>query len=144
MNNLKGYRILGFDYGAKRTGVAICDELHITTRPLNTFDTSEPNFMQNIQKIIDEYHIKHAVVGIPNINDGNKTKIILEIENFIEKLKSNFNLTVFTVDESYSSRRATDIMLEIGTKKSKRKQKGSVDKIASALILQDFIDNYCE
>lgn len=144
MYKLKGHRIIGIDYGAKRTGIAICDEFHITTRPLATLDTISSEFYVKIHNIILEYDIKYAVIGIPFTKDGNKTEIIKEIENFIKLLKSKFDLTVFTIDESNTSKRASDIMLEIGIKKSKRKQKGSLDKIASALILKDFIDNFCE
>jgi putative Holliday junction resolvase len=137
----KGNRILGFDYGLKRTGIAVSDELHITCSPVTTLDTNEENFLLNLQKLINEYKIKFAVVGIPFTKDGKKTEFIHEIEKFIQLLKSSFNLTVYTIDESFSSKKANQVMLEINKKRNKRKQKGNIDKIAAALILQEFLDN---
>lgn len=137
----KGNRILGIDYGLKRTGIAISDELHITANPITTLETIHKDFFRKLGKIIEEFSILDAVVGIPITNDGNKTELIIEIEKFIDNIKSNFNLNVYTIDESYSSQRASRVMLEINKKKSKRKQKGSLDKIAAALILQEFLEN---
>lgn len=139
--DLKGKRLLGIDYGLKRIGLAICDELHITTTPIDTIENSKDILFPELEKTILYYNIYAIVVGIPFTKDGQKTKLILEIEKFIKILKSKFDLEVFTIDESYSSSRASEIMVQIGKKKSKRKAKGSIDKVASAIILRDFLDN---
>jgi putative Holliday junction resolvase len=136
----KGKRILGIDYGKKRTGFAISDELHITCRPIKTIDTNSDNFFEQIKNIIDEFSIYYVVIGIPFTKDGNRTEWITEIELFIENLKSKFNLNVYTIDESFSSKRASALMIEIGMKKNKRRKKENIDRIASAIILQEFLD----
>jgi RNase H-fold protein (predicted Holliday junction resolvase) len=57
-------------------------------------------------------------------------------------LSQNTDFDVFTIDESFTSQRATETMIEIGKKKSTRSEKGQKDKIAAAIILRDFLDEY--
>lgn len=140
MTDLKNKRIAGIDFGMKRTGIAVCDELHITTTPLTTLNTESPDFFDNILKIFNEQRVKAVVVGMPYTMDGSKTDLIHEIENFIEIIKSKSGLNVYIIDESLTSSDAKNLMLTIGKKKSKRNEKGIVDKIASALILRAFLD----
>ena len=76
---------------------------------------------------------------MPYRHDNKETDLILEIKDFIEELRKRTGLTVMPYDESFSSHRALETMLQIGTKKKKRRQKGSADKIAAAIILRDFL-----
>ena len=148
-NQLKYKRLLGIDFGTSRVGLAISDALHISTAPLETLLYKKENFWGDLLAIIDKYNIGGIVVGIP-INEqkqGQETetyqKLIENLTNFIDKLHSKISIPIFVQDESFSSKKAVNTMIEIGKKKKYRSNKGSTDKIAAAIILQDFI-NYFE
>ncbi len=136
---IKGKRIAGIDYGLKRVGFAVCDELHITTSP-RKFYINDDTFLS---KLINDLKFENAcacVVGVPITYDGNKTKFQEIIESFIEELKLKSHLPVFTYDESYSSKQAVGKMVESGKRKTARSRKGETDKVAAALILRDFLN----
>ncbi|MGQ9819692.1 MAG: Holliday junction resolvase RuvX [Candidatus Kapaibacteriales bacterium] len=137
---LKGKRIAGIDFGLKRVGISICDELHISITPLKVLDYSDPSFWEKLLILLDSENVKGIVVGVPLTNLSSKRNILPMVQNFILELKQRISLLVFEVDESFSSKNATSIMLEIGKKKSQRRRKGYKDLVASAIILRDFIN----
>lgn len=139
--NIIGRRVAAIDFGLKRVGFAYCDELHISITPSNTLDYHSPKFWQQLNSKLAELNIKHIVVGVPiwHIENGTFRR---KLFNFINKLSQNPDFDVFTIDESFTSQRATETMFEIGKKKSTRSEKGQKDKIAAALILRDFLDEY--
>lgn len=138
-SKITGKRIAAIDFGLKRVGLAYCDELHITVTPADTYDYTLPNFWTLIINKLNDLNIKHVVVGVPLWHSQNK-KFSKELSKFIDKLSQINNFDVFTFDESFTSQRATETMIEIGKKKSTRSEKGQKDKIAAALILRDFLD----
>lgn len=137
---LKNKRIMSIDYGLKRTGIAVCDEFHITVTPLEVLDSSSDSFLDRIIEIAEIRSVSAIVVGVPYRLDGEKTELIERIEEFILKLKDRINLPVFEFDESFSTVNATKTLINIGRKKKKRSAKGEKDKIAAALILRDFLE----
>ncbi len=139
---IKGKRIMGVDFGFKRVGLAVADELGITVTPKVTLDFENPNFWDKLLDFIKAERIKACVVGVPYRNDNEKTAVIEAIEIFCNKLKLLSKLDVFVHDESYTSIDAGKTMIEIGKKKKKRSEKGEKDKIAAAIILKDFINQY--
>lgn len=143
-NTIKGKRLLGVDFGLKRIGLAVSDELGITTTPLTTLDFSKPEFWQSLQTIISREKIAACVVGIPYFDKSNENSIIYEINSFIDNLKDKFKIDVFTFDESFTSNEAITTMISIGKKKKKRATKGEKDKIAAAIILRNFLDYYID
>jgi putative Holliday junction resolvase len=79
-------------------------------------------------------------VGFPRHEDGNPAQVVPEIEKFVEKLKKQFpDKPVVFEDERYTSREASRIILQSVSKKSKRREKGLVDRIAAALILEQYM-----
>lgn len=140
IEELKGKRIAGIDFGLKRVGVSICDELHITITPLKVLDYSSPSFWGNLILLLNKEKVGGIVVGIPLTNSPNERNILSQVKNFILELRHKVSLPIFEVDESYSSRNASSLMLEIGKKKRQRKTKGYKDLISSASILRDFIN----
>ncbi|MBE2188235.1 MAG: Holliday junction resolvase RuvX [Desulfobulbaceae bacterium] len=139
--NIIGKRVAAIDFGLKRVGFAYCDELHISITPFDTLDYHSPKFWGLLNSKLAELNIKHIVVGVPIWHIENES-FRRKLFNFINKLSQNPDFDVFTIDESFTSQRATETMIEIGKKKSTRSEKGQKDKIAAALILRDFLDEY--
>ena len=142
---IKGKRIAAVDYGLKRIGTAVTDELHITINPKKLFLRESKDFPNAFYDFLKQENIGAVVIGIPFHHEKNSSNIIDNIRSFENELKEMTGLDVFEVDESYTSVQAVETMINIGTKKKKRSQKGSKDLIAAALILKQFlseIENY--
>lgn len=139
--SLMNSRIVAIDYGLKRVGLAVCDELHITASPLATIDSSSTNFWNILIDNINREKASAIVVGYPFRSDGKRTDFMEDLDNFIDKLEDKTDLKIFLHDESNSSKKAVDQMIEIGMKKSKRKKKGSIDRFAAAIILREFLED---
>lgn len=139
---LRGKRIMGVDFGLKRVGLAVADELGITVTPRLTLDFESPKFWDNMLEFIRAERIKICVVGVPYRNDNQSTDVIESIESLSDKLKELTGLEIFFHDESYTSVDAGRTMIAIGKKKKKRSEKGEKDKIAAAIILKDFINQH--
>ncbi len=137
--HLKGKRLGAVDYGRKRTGFAVCDEFHITTSPRKALDTTSPSFMQQLMALIEAERVRAVIVGVPYRLDNVETEVIAEINSFIEELKNISGLEIIPYDESFTTKRAVNTLIEIGKKKRKRSEKGMHDMIAAALILRDFL-----
>lgn len=135
---IKGKRILSIDFGLKRIGLAICDEYHIAIRPLTTL-LNDATFVLNLTQIIESERVGVAVIGVPVRNDNKNDELIAKIDELAELINKEYGLDVFRHDEFMSSKRASQTLVEIGRKKSKRAVKGELDKIAAAIILQEFI-----
>lgn len=131
-------RIVAIDYGQKRTGIATTDPLKIIGSPLTTVPTAEVfNFLK---KYCADEHVEIFVVGLPLHPDGNPAQIADEVDKFVEKLKKEFPQTpVERQDERNTSNDAKKIMLQSGIGKQKRREKERVDRIAAALILEQFM-----
>lgn len=139
-SELNNKRILSIDYGLKRTGIAVCDEFHITVTPLEVLDSTAESFLDRIIEIAGTRSVSAIVVGVPYRLDGEQTELIQKIEEFINVLKERIKLPIYEIDESYSTVNATKTLISIGRKKKKRSTKGEKDKIAAAIILRDFLE----
>lgn len=133
-------RILGIDYGKKRTGMAWTDELQISINPLPTKNTVE--FESCLCELIDTGQISDIVFGLPSHSDGTLTKVGKEVLRLIKKYSDKYqSISFHTIDEGFTSKRARQMMLHLGTKKKSREEKKNIDKMSAVLILKDFIDN---
>ncbi|MCB9316737.1 MAG: Holliday junction resolvase RuvX [Lewinellaceae bacterium] len=135
-------RILAIDYGRKRTGIAVTDPLRIIASALTTVPTGE--VFAFLQKYCAEEAVESFVVGLPLYPDGNPAQIAGEVDAFVNRLRKLFpEKEVYRQDERYTSNEAKRIILESGVKKQKRRDKALVDKVAAALILEQFMEeNY--
>jgi putative Holliday junction resolvase len=131
-------RILGIDYGDKRIGIAITDPLCIFVYPLTTLDNDD-KLLEKIEKIIKEYCVETIVIGYPYKEDGSKWQVTENIEKFYDEMKRKFNLTIEFYDERYSSELAKNRVVQSVTKRSKRREKGVIDRNAAAIILEDYL-----
>lgn len=133
-------RILALDYGSKRTGVAITDELQLIASGLTTVATSE--LMDFLKKYIASEKVELILVGEPKQKDGTHSDIEEEIKKFLVKFSKNFpNLEVKRVDERYSSKMAFQTMIDSGLKKKQRRNKALIDEISATIILQEYLYN---
>jgi len=131
-------RILSVDYGTKRCGIAVTDPLQIIVSGLATVATSE--LLNFIQHYCVEEEVEEFVVGYPMHLDGNPAQIASHIIGFSRKLEKLFPEKAVTLhDERFSSEDAKRVILNSGTKRKKRRDKGLVDKISAVLILQDYL-----
>lgn len=130
---------MGIDYGTKKTGIAVTDSLQIICSGLDTIPTLA--LYDFIKKYLETEEVEKIVVGMPLHEDGNPAQIAHLVVGFIRKLRKLYPaIEVVEWDERGSSKAAKEVILMSGTKKSKRRDKSLVDKIAAALILQDYME----
>lgn len=138
-------RILGIDYGAARTGVAITDSLGITAQGLETINSngSDKVLLKRLEEIINEYNVSTIVIGNPLNMDGSISKRSETTDLFIHKLKSRFNkIPIIKVDERLTTVEAYKTMNFLNVKG--KRQKALVDTIAAVYILENYINRNLE
>ena len=132
-------RIIGIDFGLKRTGIAVTDPLKIIATGLTTIQT--PVLMDFLKKYINENEVETIVSGYPMNMDNTPAEIIPQIDKFIEILKKEFPLiNIEKMDERMTSRMAFQTMIDAGIGKMKRRDKSLVDKISATIILQSYLE----
>ncbi len=129
-----------FDFGEQRIGVAVGEHLLATANPLTTInnESNEIRF-QIISELIQEWHPKLLVVGLPLSVDGTEHSVTQLCKKFARRLNGRFNLPVVLVDERYSSAEASNLLNQTGIKG--RAQKTMLDQVAAQTILQSYFDN---
>ncbi len=132
-------RYLAIDFGLKRIGLALSDPLFTFSYPYKTIP-NDSNSFNELKQIISEQGIVKIILGFPKKENGEPASISGEVVKFKQKLEESFHLEVLLRDEWYSSSIANDIIIHSVAKKSKRKEKGLIDKGAAAIILQSFLD----
>ncbi|MBD3616640.1 MAG: Holliday junction resolvase RuvX [Gracilimonas sp.] len=133
-------RLIGIDVGKKRVGIAQTDLLKTIATPVGTFSPEE--VFSEIQKITENSPVEKFVIGWPLSLSGEEGSATQMVDNFIKKLHLSFpNIEIAKVDERYTSTQARSLMVEAGIPKKKRKEKGRVDRIAAAIILQNYLDS---
>ncbi|MEM0517344.1 MULTISPECIES: Holliday junction resolvase RuvX [Aequorivita] len=133
-------RILALDYGSKRTGIAITDELQLIASGLTTVAT--PELLDFLKKYFTSEKVELVLVGEPKQKDGTPSNIEDEIQKFLKKFSNVFpDLQVKRVDERYTSKMAFQTMIDSGLKKKQRQNKALVDEISATIILQEYLYN---
>ena len=133
-------RILGIDYGLKRSGLAVTDPLQIIASPLETVPTNQ--LVQYLENYMKKEQVETMVVGEPKNLDGSPSQIAADVEEFILQLKKKFPaIPVRKIDERFTSKIAQQIILQSGKNKMARRDKSLLDKVSAALILQSYLDS---
>ncbi len=132
-------RILGIDFGLKRIGLALSDPLLIFSYPYTTI-MNDNSFWNKLKSIIEEKNVTKIILGYPLRNNRTKFDISDNVLEFKTKLINRFHLEVILWDERYTSEIAKQVVINSGIKKSKRKDKGLLDKNSAAIILQEYLD----
>jgi putative Holliday junction resolvase len=131
-------RIMGIDYGAKKSGIAVTDPLQLIGSPLETVETAK--LLDYLRNYLNNNEVETIVVGEPFYPDGNPAQLHAAVMAFVEKLKKTLpKVPIVLQDERYSSKEARDIILHSGKKKMARRDKTLVDKVSASLILRNFM-----
>lgn len=131
-------KVIALDFGIKRTGIAISDEMKMIASGLRTVETR--NLMQELKKIIEEESVDTLVVGQPKHIDGKLMQLEKNILFFIEDVQALFpSLIIKRIDERFTSKMAFQTMIDSGLKKKQRQNKGLVDEISATIILQNYL-----
>ncbi len=133
-------RILAFDYGKKRTGIAVSDPLQIIASGLTTVETKV--LFKFIADYLKKEEVDCFVVGFPTQHDNSGPAHSLPlIEKFVERLKKEFpDIPVELEDEHFTSKIAVRTMIDGGLKKMKRRDKAMIDKVSASIILRSYMD----
>ena len=131
--------IIGFDFGQRRIGVAIGNNISKTAQPLITIESTTNNqTFEAIQKIMDEWRPVSIVVGVPFNVDGSEHKVTNLSKKFAKQLEQKYSLPTHLIDERYTSIEANH---ELKDKKiDLKKKKLLIDQIAAKIILQSYLD----
>jgi putative Holliday junction resolvase len=137
--NQREGNIIGFDFGQKRIGVAIGNNISKSAQALITIESASSNQeFEAIQKIMDEWQPVSIVVGVPFNVDGSEHKVTNLCKKFAKQLEQKYALPIHLIDERYTSIEAS---YEIQDKKiDPKKKKLLIDQIAAKIILQSYLD----
>ena len=131
-------RILAIDYGIKRTGIAVTDELQIIASGLTTIPSETA--ITFLKDYFSKEDVNKVLVGEPKQMNGHPSESTEVIEKFVAKFKVAFpQMTVVRVDERFTSKMAFQTMIDSGLKKKQRQNKALVDEIAATILLQDYL-----
>ncbi len=131
-------KIIALDIGGKRTGLAETDPLHIIASPRETVETSK--LIERLREIFSKEDYEKIVVGDPMGLDGGDSDNSERVRQYVARLRKEFrDMEVILQDERFSSKLARKSLLDSGMKKKKRRQKGEIDKVSAAIILQDYL-----
>ena len=133
-------RLVGIDVGTKRIGVAQTDLLQTIASPVGTF--SPEQIIQELKNIATQAPIAGFVVGWPLNAAGEEGRATEMVTQFVNRIAKIFpSIPIFKVDERFTSNKAKEVMILAGVPKKKRREKQRVDRIAAALILQQYLDS---
>jgi len=131
-------RILAIDYGKKRTGLAVTDELQLIASGLTTIDTV--SFFSYMENYLKKEIVELFLVGEPKQMDNTPSESEALILPFIEKMKIQFpQIPIKRVDERFTSKMAFQTMIDSGLKKKQRQNKALIDEISATIILQSYL-----
>lgn len=131
-------RILAIDFGTKRTGIAVTDELQIIASGLTTVATED--VISFLKQYVSEENVDLFVVGKPKQMDNSDSQSEVFILPFLEKLSKEIpNIPTQRVDERFTSKMAVQTMIDSGLKRKQRRNKGLIDEISATIILQSYL-----
>ncbi len=131
-------RVMAFDIGMKKIGVAVSDPLGITANPLGYIEVrARRKTLAKIGELLSENDVGHVVIGVPRNMDGTIGPQAQYCIEYGREIASMFGLPVTEVDERLTSKEAERVLIDAGVSREKRKAVN--DKIAASIILQQFL-----
>ena len=132
-------RILGIDYGQKRVGLAVTDELRMIAGPLTTVHSKD--VIAYLKEYVSHENVDCFVVGYPLTLQNQPSESARFTEPFVKHLQKIFpDIPVERIDERFTSKMATAAILFAGAKKKDRQGKSLVDKVSAVIILQSYLE----
>ena len=132
-------KIIAIDYGLKRCGIAVTDELQIIAIPLTGVETKV--IFDFLKKYLRENKVEFFVLGKPKRLSGEETHSTENVKKFAADLEKNFGLEIKWIDERFTSVMAKQVILASGVNKKRRQDKMLVDEVSAAIILQSYLDS---
>jgi putative Holliday junction resolvase len=131
-------RILAIDYGIKRTGIAVTDDLQIIASGLTTIPSETA--IPFLKDYFSKENVVKVLIGEPKQMNGQPSESTPIIEKFVSQFQKNFpDMKVERADERFTSKMAFQTMIDSGLKKQQRKNKALIDEIAATIMLQDYL-----
>lgn len=133
-------RIMAFDYGTKRVGIAVTDPLQIIANGLTTLHPDE--IWPFLQNYLATEQVERFIVGKPVQMDGTPSQSASHVVGFVRKLQKTFpDIPVHDMDERFTSKMASAAIAQSGMPKNKRQNKALVDTISATILLQDYLSS---
>lgn len=131
-------RILAIDYGLKRTGIAVTDEMQMIASGLTTVES--PTLISFLKTYFSQEKVEKVLIGEPKQMNGLPSESAPIIEKFVIEFIKNFpEMTLVRVDERFTSKMAFQSMIDSGLKKKQRQNKALIDEISATIMLQDYL-----
>jgi putative Holliday junction resolvase len=131
-------RVLAIDFGKKRTGIAVTDELQIIASGLRTVNTSD--LLSFLKEYTSKEKVELFIVGQPKQMDNSDSESEALMLPFIKKIEKLFpQIPMKRIDERFTSKMAFQTMIDSGMKKKQRRNKAMVDEISATIILQSYL-----
>ena len=131
-------RILAIDYGLKRTGIAVTDEMQIIASGLTTVES--PTLISFLKNYFSQEKVEKVIIGEPKQMNGLPSESAVIIEKFVLEFIKNFpEMTLVRVDERFTSKMAFQTMIDSGLKKKQLQNKALIDEISATIMLQDYL-----
>lgn len=132
-------RIIAIDYGQKRTGIAVTDELQMIANGLTTVESR--NIFVFLAEYISKEKVDSIVVGEPKQMNNMPSESVRFVDPFVKKLKKLFpSIPVYRLDERFTSKMAFQTMIDAGLKKKARQNKALVDTLSATILLQSYLE----
>lgn len=132
-------RILAIDYGLKRTGIAVTDEMQIIASGLTTVES--PTLISFLKTYFSQEKVEKVLIGEPKQMNGLPSESAPIIEKFVLEFVKNFpEVNLVRVDERFTSKMAFQTMIDSGLKKKQRQNKALIDEISATIMLQDYLN----
>ncbi len=133
-------RVLGIDYGERRIGLAVSDELGLIAHGLPILEwTTLPAVIETIAKAVTERGVVEIVIGLPRNMDGTLGPKAVQVEKFAGMLRERLKLPVLTWDERLTTVQARRLVPDDAL--SRKKRRDHINVVAAQLILQAYMDN---
>lgn len=134
-------RILSIDYGGKRTGLAVTDPFKIIATGLCTVET--PKLKTFLKDYFLKEQVEQVIIGMPVNWDDSATHATPLVQKFIKDFQKDFpSIPIQEVDERFTSKLASQAMLQMGLKKKQRQNKSMLDEIAATIMLQEYLQHH--
>lgn len=132
-------RIMALDYGTRRVGVAVSDELGMLARPLG-YLPAEPRerFLEELRRLVREQGVQRIIVGVPRNMDGTYGPAAAKVRAWMEELRQVLDVPLVPWDERLTTVQAQRLLHEAG--RNTRKQRARIDSSAAAVLLQSYLD----
>ncbi|MBQ8703021.1 MAG: Holliday junction resolvase RuvX [Bacteroidales bacterium] len=132
-------RIMAIDYGRVRSGLAVTDPVRIIATALTTVET--PTLFSYLKDYCAREEVDIFVVGEAKHMDNTPSESAALIEPFVAQLRQLFpDKEIARIDERFTSKLAFQSMIDSGLKKKDRRDKGTIDRVAATIMLQDYMN----